>query len=424
MKILYLESVAGIAGDMFGAACIDAELVSAEEIRGVPEMLRLRDVEVRIEPVTRATMRATHLEVVAHSDAWKELFPGHAHSHSHGHSHAHGHGHSHDHHHHHHPRAGDHWHVHYADLDRLLEGCSLPDAARAFARKVFSLIAEAEAAAHGMPVDKVAFHEVGAVDSIVDVAMAGFCIAKLGRFGAVASPVKLGRGTIDIEHGTHAVPPPASARLSRGFPVASVPSAITRENVELSTPTGLGILRALDPSFHDGWPAGTVEAQGMGAGTMDLGHYPNVFRVVLLEAGEEAASGLPYETDVVVELCCNVDDETAERTAWAAEQMMEMGALDVWQTPVTGKKGRAAVCLSVLVEDRASWRFADWLLRNTSTFGVRYRSWDRLKLAREIVTRQEDGRSVRYKVGRTTSGAFVKEKPEYEDVRALWGGDA
>lgn len=413
-KLLFLESVAGAAGDMFAASFVDAGLVSAEELQAIPAALGLSGVTVEMSHPLRATMRTTHIDVKWTNEEWKKTIARHDHAtvtsaRSHGY-----HGH--------HSTSGsrEHWHTHYSELDEFLAASALDEPVKAFARKVFRSIAEAEADAHGVKVADVAFHEVGAVDSIVDVVMAAFCVTRVAPARVCATPLKLGRGTVDIAHGTHPVPPPAVARLVVGMPVAEMPAAITRANVELTTPTGAAILKALEPTFMASMPAGTVLAQGMGAGTMDFETYPNVFRVTVLE--ENGPSTLPYETDRVVEITCNVDDETPERTAWVMEHLMTLGALDVWLTPVTGKKGRAAVCLSLLAEE-ATWEtLADWLLRHSSTFGVRHRVWDRLKLARTFETREAtDGTSVRVKVGMTTSGDVLKEKPEFDDVRNQWG---
>jgi uncharacterized protein (TIGR00299 family) protein len=417
-KVLFLESVAGVAGDMFAASFVDAGLVSIEELQRLPLVLGLAGVSVVASRAQKATMRATHLSVSWEGDGWKHALEAAGHSHgdaamfkpqsSHTHANV---------------AASDgvaHWHTHYADLDRFLERSPLDAPVKAFARKVFRLLAEAEADAHGMPVAEVAFHEVGAVDSIVDVVMAAFCVSKLGAARVCATPVKLGRGLVKMEHGTHPVPPPASARLMVGAPIAPVPAAITRADVELSTPTGLAILKALGPDWVDGVPAGTVRAQGMGAGTMDLGSYPNVFRVTLVEATGGARVALPYESDRVVEIRCNIDDETPERVAWTVEKLMALGALDAWITPVTGKKGRPGFTLGALCA-RDNWEaLADWLLKNTSTFGLRHREWDRLKLSRRIETRETPQGPVRFKIGSDTNGKFIKEKPEYEDLRKYW----
>jgi uncharacterized protein (DUF111 family) len=162
----------------------------------------------------------------------------------------------------------------------------------------------------------------------------------------------------------------------------------------------------------------------MGSGTMDLGAYPNVFRVALFDTDAvEGSNGAPvtdFLSDVVTEICFNIDDEPGERMAWITEQLRDAGALDVWSTQIVGKKGRPAVQISLLASPEHWAELADWILRNTSTFGVRYRSWDRLKLERSYEVRQLDGRDVRFKIGRTTTGDIVKEKPEYEDLKHVW----
>ena len=393
-RTLYLESFAGIAGDMFTAAFLDAGLVDPEAIRAVPGLIHAPDVKVEITNTQRAHARFTSVSVVL-ADGAPE---------------------------------GDHHHYHYPALARQLEKSDLGPVAKEFALRVFRLLAEAEADSHGVPVEKVTFHEVGAVDSVVDVAMAGVCVAAVGADRVLASPVKLGRGTVQIQHGTYPVPPPASARLAVGMPVAPVPDAITWPNVELSTPTGLAILKALDPQFVEGWPSGTLLAQGSGAGTRDLGDYPNVFRVVLVEEGLGIAGSnrtlLPYETDRVFEVRCNVDDQTGERTAWLMEKGLELGALDGWVTPLVGKKGRPAACMAFLVKPADLPILSDFLLRHSSSFGVRYSRWDRFKLCREEEVRETPAGPVSFKIGRTTDGEKVKEKPEFEDLKKIWSGES
>jgi hypothetical protein len=198
---------------------------------------------------------------------------------------------------------------------------------------------------------------------------------------------------------------------------AVTPAAITAESIELSTPTGIAILRSLEPTFVFEMPAGQLVASGRGSGTKDLGDYPNVFQIALVET-TDSLNELPYLTDSVVEITCNIDDDTAEHLAWMCETLLELGALDVWQTPGTGKKGRMMTCLSVLAKPSDHQSLADWILRNGTTFGIRYRNWDRLMLDREIETRTENGREVRYKIGRTTDGEKLKEKIEFDDWRS------
>jgi uncharacterized protein (TIGR00299 family) protein len=412
-RVLFLESVAGVAGDMFAASFVDAGLVSAEELAALPGLLGLEGVRVEATRTSKATMAATRIRVVCPPAR------GGAPDHVHGEPHAH------------HGDGGiethlrlehrleEHGHTHHADIDRMFERSGLEPAVREGARRIFRLLAEAEAAAHGTAVERVAFHEVGTADSILDAAMAATCVARVGAARIVATPVKAGRGLVRMAHGTHPVPPPASARLLVGMPVDPVPEAISRRDVELSTPTGLAILKALAPEFRDSLPAGRVLAQGMGAGTMDLGAYPNVFRVTLLEEAG-AAGGLPYERDRVWELACNIDDDTGERIGWLAEQLMARGALDAWISPVTGKKGRPAVVLSALAREDDWQALADWILRQSTTFGVRYRPWDRLKLSRRFERRETPLGPVSHKIGLTTAGEVLKEKPEFEDLRRGW----
>ncbi len=391
MRTLYLESVSGVAGDMFAAAFVDAGLLEAERACGVPALLGLPEVSVEISRVHRAELAATHLRVLVEG-------------HERGHRHA---------------------HTHYPVLDGLLEASDLPAAAKAFARKVYRLLAEAEARAHGCALDQVTFHEVGDVDSVVDVALAGLCVAETAADRVVASPVRLGRGTVRTRHGAYPVPPPASGHLAEGMPVAPVPADIGLADVELSTPTGLAILKALEPAFHADWPEGVVRVQGFGAGTLDLGSRPNVFRVVVLEGEGRpgAIEGLPFESGSIVEIECNVDDQTGERSGWMIQRSLELGALDSWITPVVGKKSRPALRFTMLSTSEAAPRLADWLLRHSSTFGLRYSEWKRLTLVRTEEVRDTPRGRVRFLVGRTTDGEKLKEKPEFDDLAEIWKED-
>lgn len=431
-KALFLESVAGVAGDMFAAAFVDAGLLTVDELNDQARMLGLDGVTVIAESVIRATVRAVHLSVKGQDESWKKNL-GHEHSHddndhSHGDEHGQDHYQDQDHSHHHDntnlllgDRAERHWHTHYKDIDELVKRSSLDEQTKDLASRIFRVIAEAEADAHGIAIDGVTFHEVGTIDSIMDVVMAAYCVSKTGADSVFATPIKTGRGTIKIQHGTHPIPPPASIRLLAGLPIAQTPPTITRENIELSTPTGIAILKILNPQFTAEMPSGILLRQGMGAGTMDLGTYPNVFRISLLETAQSSVD-LPYETDSVVEIVCNIDDDTGEHLAWISERLMQDGAIDVWQTAATGKKGRVVVCLSVLASESSWATFADWILRNSTTFGIRYRKWNRLKLAREFEQRDTDDGMMTYKLGYTTDRVKLKEKPEFDETRAALEG--
>jgi uncharacterized protein (TIGR00299 family) protein len=423
-QAIYLESVAGIAGDMFVASFVDAGVVTAEELGALPGLLGLKGVEVAIGKVRRAEIEATHLQVL-----WDRRFDLFQHGHHDGPSHGP---------HHHHTEVGREGephvafspeshvggHAHYSQVDGLLAQSGLGGPVKDLARGIFRLLAEAEASVHGLPVEDVAFHEIGAVDSILDVVMAAHCVTRLGACKVYASPVRPGRGMARMAHGTYPVPPPASLRLLAGMPVATTPGAVLRMDVELSTPTGIAILKALAPEFVAEIPPGTVLVSGVGAGTMDLGGFPNIFRITRLEeaTGPCAPALDAFDRDRVIEIACNIDDDTAEHVAWIAARLMERGALDVWLSPATGKKGRPAVCLSALAGE-ADWPgLAAWILENGTTFGVRYRAWDRLKLFRRIERRETPNGPLAYKVGTTRDGRVLKEKPEFEELRRVWDG--
>ena len=410
-RVLFLESVSGVAGDMFAAAFVDAGLVPAAELAALPTRLGLAGVTVQTRSVVRATMAATHLTVsspdlpttVPFDRAALRPDPAEEETHL-----------IVD------PPAA-HTHTRHADIERQLAAADLPEGVRARARAIFRLLAEAEAAAHGMPVADVAFHEVGAVDSIVDVVLAAWCIEKVQADRICATPIRPGRGFVSMQHGRHPVPPPASARLLVGLPVAPTPAGITRENIELSTPTGIAILKSLAPAFTGELPAGTVRQQGLGAGTLDFPGFPNVFRVTLLDdVAAPPASPLPYETDRVIEVAANLDDDTGEHLAWLAERLLAQGALDVWLTPATGKKGRPLTCFQFLAAAPDLPRLADWFLRHSTSFGLRHREWDRLKLARRFERRETPAGPLTFKVGLTTTGEVLKEKPEFEEQRTHW----
>ncbi|MBI5689905.1 MAG: LarC family nickel insertion protein [Verrucomicrobia bacterium] len=409
-RTLYLESVSGVAGDMFAAAFVHAGLVSSAELAALPAKLGFAGVRVEVRPVIRAAMSATHLAVRgAPAGRSPEVPPPPA------------------------PDPGEeethlivdapagHTHTRHAEIDERIAGSDLPAGVRERARRIFRLLAEAEAAAHGTPLEEVAFHEVGSVDSIVDVVLAAWCLEQVKPDRICATPLRPGRGFVRMQHGHQPVPPPASARLLTDLPVAPTPAAITRANIELSTPTGIAIVKSLAPEFVREMPAGTVRAQGMGAGTLDFGEFPNVFRVTLLEADpSDAAPALPYETDQVVEVAANIDDDTGEHLAWITQRLLALGALDVWISPGTGKKGRPLHCLQFLAAEPDWARLADWFLRHSTSFGIRHRRWDRLKLARRFESRETPAGPLTFKIGLTTTGEVLKEKPEFEEQRRHW----
>lgn len=380
----------------------------------LPSLLGLDGLSVGFQKVRRATIAATHLhaEVSPAANREKENLSGPGNSLDESETHL----------------VVDpperHDHASYADIQRMIGESALPVDVRERAQGIFTLIATVEAEAHGIDLAEVAFHEIGTADSIFDVVAAAYCIQKVSPAHFYATPLRPGRGFIKIAHGTHPVPPPASSRLLVGLPMAPTPSAIRAENIELSTPTGIAILKSIDPTFVTEMPPGVLKSQGLGAGSKDFGDFPNVFRVALLEPMPASAPALPYESDEVVEIACNIDDDTSEHIAWLAESLLKVGALDVTLAPVTGKKGRPQVVLSLLCIPDDQARLSDWLLRHSTTFGIRYRTWSRLKLSRRFETRTGPEGEVIYKIGQTTLGEVLKAKPEFDSQRQAWDRNA
>lgn len=422
--VLFIESIAGIAGDMFSAACVDADLVTADELQDVPDHLGFEGVSVRFTRVKRAHLVATHMEVLCKEGAWTrfvksrseiqellECLESEGQAHEYASKHA--------------KEVEFHSnHIPARVIEFILDSSNLcPDAVRS-AKNILKQIACAEAKAHGTESGLVHFHEIGRIDSIVDIAMAGLIIARLSPKRVFSSGIKLGRGNVRIAHGVYPIPPPASAILCKGFPVDSVPDSINRRNLELSTPTGLAILRVLQPSFTQGWPSGRVITHGCGAGTMELKNYPNVTRVVWMEnLNIQPHLESSFEHSEIIEIVCNLDDETPERMAWLQQQALKLGALDVWITPVVGKKNRAAQLFSILTDVQSKSEIVSWMLRSSATFGLRTRRWDKVQLARRIETRDTAHGPLRFKIGMTAEGRAIKEKPEYDDLEKIWEKD-
>jgi uncharacterized protein (TIGR00299 family) protein len=289
-----------------------------------------------------------------------------------------------------------------ASLDALRRGGE-----RALA--VFRRLAEAEARVHGTTAEKVHFHEVGAVDAIVDIV--GVCagLEMLGVERVVSSGLPMGSGYVDAAHGRLPVPVPAVVELMKGVPIRPCD-----EEGELVTPTGAALVVTLADAFGP-MPAMVIEKVGYGAGSRGGKHVPNVLRVIL---GRPVAGSCADEADVVWLLEANVDDASGEALGAATQALFEAGALDVWLTPATMKKGRPGVVLACLAAEGLVAAVEEAIFRETPTFGVRRSAVERTKLAREHATVQTAFGPVRVKVGRR-GGRVVTASPEYEDCRRL-----
>ncbi|MFZ5480074.1 MAG: nickel pincer cofactor biosynthesis protein LarC [Myxococcota bacterium] len=372
--IAWFDCFAGIAGDMTVAALVHAG-APIEDVLAEVRKLGVGGWDARAERVRRGAFAATRL-VVDVADA-----------HDHGHDHGHAHGH----------------HA-WREIRRLLEGSALRPRVKDRATRVFALLAEAEGRVHGVPPDEVTFHEVGAVDSIVDTVGACAALEALGIDRIVCSPLPMGRGSARMAHGVVSLPAPATLEVLRGFPVA--PTAFEGE---LVTPTGAALMAAL--ATPGPLPAMRIAAIGYGAGTRDPASHANVLRVVV---GEGDAGGLAE----VVELRAQVDDLTGESVPGLVEALFDAGAVDAYVTPITMKKGRPGLLVTALATPDARALVGEALLRHAGTLGYRWQVLPREVAARRIVEVATAFGVVRVKVAER-EGRVLHAAPEHEDCAAL-----
>ncbi len=339
--------------------------------------------EVRLSRVVRSGVNAAKFDVVEHH---------------HGHDHVHGHEHKHA-----------HFHRRASDIIAMISSSELEARVRARAVGIFEKLAIAEGRVHNLPPSDVEFHEVGAIDSIVDVVGAAIGIEALAIDQVACSAINVGGGFIHCQHGVYPVPAPATANLLEGATVYS-----KHVEMELVTPTGAAILAATVDRFG---PIGMrIERVGYGAGSMDFENFPNCLRLVLGEADAEFSR--PDRVDQIVMIEANIDDMTPEQLAFAADKIMAAGALDVTLVPVVMKKGRPGHVLQVMaaLEDEA--RLSDRVFRETTTIGLRSRPCSRRVLERAWVTVDVEGEPVRVKIA-TSAGDGVKASPEFEDCARI-----
>jgi len=387
-KILYLDPFSGIAGDMLLGALLDLGLDSAR-LQQELDKLKLAGCQVGAQRVARGAISAIKVDLEG--------------EHEHGQQHAHA-----------HERGQEHAHRSWADIRALIESSDLGNSVKSRSIRVFTKLAEAEGRIHNRPPEQVLFHEVGALDSIVDIVGACAGLELLGIDQIRCGPLALGSGTVKCAHGLLPVPAPATAELLRGLPVRA-----TRVEEELTTPTGAALVAALSSSFGP-MPDMTIEKIGYGAGSRERQAVPNVLRVFLGTLSEPGADTDSSETtDTILEIRSNLDDVSPEVLGHLAEKFlaMGMGVLDVFFTPITMKKARPATMLTVLAEPHQLEAVAAALFRECGTFGLRYQTQRRLKLARRTVTVSTEFGEVRVKIG-AWQGQVVGVHPEFEDCRA------
>lgn len=424
MTTLYLDLGMGAAGDMLAAALLELVPQRRAEFLQIMNGLGLPGVSVTAEPSVKCGITGTHVNVSVHGLSEQSLDVEDAASDHHHHGdgrHQHGaedyvHGHGTENHHHHdqthEPHEHDvgergypHSHSSFPHVVDVVNRLDIPERACADAIAVYAKLAEAEAAVHGMPVDQVHFHEVGEADAIADIVGVCVLMSWLAPQQVLASPVQVGSGKVRCAHGIVPVPAPATERLLRGVPVygGSVRG-------ELCTPTGAALLRQFVDEFVPAMPAMTIMAAGYGMGSKDF-EAANCVRALL---GETAVQD---SNDDVVELSCNLDDMTGEGIGYAQQQLFAAGAIEVFTTAVTMKKGRPGILLTCLCPPDISDEVVRAIFRHTTTIGVREHLCHRFTLDRAEETVQTPYGPARVKA---VSGYGVRRgKPEYGDLVAI-----
>ncbi|MDX6765714.1 MAG: nickel pincer cofactor biosynthesis protein LarC [Candidatus Methylacidiphilales bacterium] len=402
---LYLDCISGISGDMFLAGLLDLGLDPKAVEKSLASLRLEEHVHLHTHRETRCGISGTHLNFEVHHHDCGQA--GHSHSHSHDH---------HDHPDHDHGHTHDTAHGHgrsFTAIKQLIARSNLPDLVKSRAISVFRRIGLAESRIHGVGIEEIHFHEVGAIDSIADIV--GVCsgLHLLGIKRVLASPLVEGRGTLACAHGTFPIPAPATLAILEGVPLTQIDVPF-----ELITPTGAALLAEFAESFTP-LASFATEKIGYGLGTRDLPGRPNVVRMLLgdtIKTQSEPAPG--YERDEVAVLTTQIDDVTSEVLAAAVEALMDAGALDVGVGSVTMKKGRSGFRLEVLCATAEQERLAALVLKLTPAIGLRVRLESRIKLPRSRVEVPTPWGPVAVKEVRFPDGS-VRRKAEFEDCRRL-----
>ncbi|MBL8029108.1 MAG: nickel pincer cofactor biosynthesis protein LarC [Fibrobacteres bacterium] len=366
MKSILFDMQSGVAGDMVCAALLDLGL-SWEEFQSMIKTLPLT-FDICVSKVRRSGISANHFSVT---------YPE------------------------------QHYHRHLEDILEIISKGKLPETAKKRAEAIFQRLAAAEAKVHGTTVDKVHFHEVGAVDSIVDIVGAALLTEMAEAKSFYSTPFIHGFGSVKTEHGVMGVPAPATVELTLKYRSRRV-----ELEGELTTPTGAAIVTALT-NENSVLPAHTVLSAGYGAGTKEFKGFPNVMRVVLLDSDNVSSS------DTVTLIQSNIDDASPEIIGRTMERLFEEGALDVFSTSILMKKNRPAVMVSVIAEKSKCDKLSSVLMAESGSIGVRFTEWNRFCLEREASEVNTKWGSVKVKVIKTADGARVT--PEYESCKELSG---
>jgi uncharacterized protein (TIGR00299 family) protein len=381
-KIMFLEPFSGISGDMMIGALLDLGF-SLEELKEKLALLPLKGYHLSAEQCNRSGIQATKFDV--HEE------PHHPHDHDHGHQHHHSH------------------HRTFADIREMIESSGLSAWVKGTSIAAFQKLAEAEGKVHGQPPDAVHFHEVGAVDSIVDIVGTMIAVESFLPVQIFSSSLNVGQGTLECQHGTYPVPGPAAQELLKNIPTFS--NSVTGE---LTTPTGATLVATLVEKFG-ARPEMNITASGYGAGTRQTPGNANVLRITLGETGM-GASVSPEEQVVVID--ATIDDMSPQVYGYFQEQALAAGALDVYATPIQMKKNRPALKVTCVCATQDLDGLAALIFRETTTIGIRYTIAQRKTLRREFLQVQTNFGSVAMKIS-LLDGHPVNFIPEFEDCRRL-----
>ena len=416
-KILYLECGTGISGDMTVAALLDLG-ADQEKLLKVLEGIPGHGFKVQISRVKKSGIDCCDFNVIldeehdGHDHDMEYLYghlegegehSAHAHSHDHDHEHHHDHDHHHDHGHGHH-----HHHTGMREIRDIIGNLEMTEGARALALRIFEILAQAESEAHGVPADEVHFHEVGAIDSIVDIVAAAVCFDDLGIRNVAVTGIAEGSGTVRCQHGILQVPVPAVTNIAKAH---RLPMRFTSRKGELVTPTGAAIAAALmtDQKLPERF---VIERTGLGAGKREY-EIPSILRAMVIEPCEEVKKA-GHEADTVWKLECDIDDSTGEQLGYALEKLYQEGAREAHFAPVFMKKNRPGWELTVICDKEHLEKLEDVIFSQTTTIGIRRQEMERTVLTRKTVDVKTRFGVIPVKI--SGEGAYRRVHPEYEKV--------
>ena len=416
-KILYLECGTGISGDMTVAALLDLG-ADQEKLLKVLEGIPGHGFKAQVSRVKKSGIDCCDFNVIldeehdGHDHDMEYLYghlegegehPAHTHSHDHDHEHHHDHDHHHDHGHGHH-----HHHTGMREIRDIIGNLEMTEGARDLALRIFEILAQAESEAHGVPADEVHFHEVGAIDSIVDIVAAAVCFDDLGIRDVAVTGIAEGSGTVRCQHGILQVPVPAVTNIAKAH---RLPMRFTSRKGELVTPTGAAIAAALmtDQKLPERF---VIERTGLGAGKREY-EIPSILRAMVIEPCEEVKKA-GHEADTVWKLECDIDDSTGEQLGYALEKLYQEGAREAHFAPVFMKKNRPGWELTVICDNEHLEKLEDVIFSQTTTIGIRRQEMERTVLTRKTVDVKTRFGVIPVKI--SGEGAYRRVHPEYEKV--------